>query len=95
LYVFTLEVELFQYSSEHIDTGVKEIDVFETLKSFSIDGAPRLLTEDNKYLTLETGDHVVLDFSLDAQDSYGDNKKFQAEADAITFDATNPFGESV
>jgi hypothetical protein len=95
LYVFTLEVELFQYSSEHIDTGVKEIDVFETLKSFSVDGAPRLLTEDNKYLTLEAGDHVVLDFSLDAQDSYGDNKKFQAEADAITFDATNPFGESV
>ena len=69
--------------------------MFETLKSFSIDGADRLLTQDNKYLTLETGDHIVLDFDLDKQDSYGDNKKFQAEADAITFDATNPFGESV
>jgi hypothetical protein len=95
LYVFTLEVELFQYSSEHIDTGVKDIDVFETLKSFSTDGAPRLLTQDNKYLTLETGDHIMLDFDLDAQDSYGDNRKFQLEADTITFDSTNPFGESV
>jgi hypothetical protein len=95
LYVFTLEVELFQYSSEHIDTGVADIDVFETLKSFSTDGAPRLLTQDNKYLTLETGDHIMLDFDLDAQDSYGDNRKFQLEADTITFDSTNPFGESV
>ena len=95
LYVFTLEVELFQYSSEHIDTGVKDIDVFETLKSFSTDGAPRLLTQDNKYLTLETGNHIMLDFDLDAQDSYGDNRKFQLEADTITFDSTNPFGESV
>jgi hypothetical protein len=95
LYVFTLEVELFQYSSEHIDTGVKEIDVFETLKSFSIDGADRLLTQDGNYLTLETGEHIILDFSIDKQDSYGDNKKFQLESDAITFDATNPFGEAV
>ena len=95
LYVYTLEVELFQYSSEHIDTGAKEIDAFETLKSFSIDGADRLLMQDGNYLTLETGDNIVLDFDLDKQDSYGDNKKFQAEADAITFDSTNPFGESV
>ena len=34
LYVYQLQVELFQYASEHIDTGVKEIDVFETLKSY-------------------------------------------------------------
>jgi hypothetical protein len=69
--------------------------VFETLKSFSTDSAPRLLTENNKYLTLETGEHIMLDFDLDAQDSYGDNRKFQLEADTITFDSTNPFGESV
>lgn len=35
LYVYKLQVELFQYASERIDTGVKEIDVFETLKTFS------------------------------------------------------------
>ena len=34
LYVYKLQIELFQYSSEHIDTGIKEVDVFETLKTF-------------------------------------------------------------
>lgn len=36
LYVYKLQVELFQYSSEHIDTGVKAIDNFETLKTFNV-----------------------------------------------------------
>jgi len=35
LYVYKLQVELFQYASERIDTGVKEVDAFETLKTFS------------------------------------------------------------
>jgi hypothetical protein len=39
LYVYKLQVELFQYASEHIDTGFKDIDVFETLKSYDTDFA--------------------------------------------------------
>ena len=35
LYVYKLQVELFQYSSERIDTGVPEVDAFESLKTFS------------------------------------------------------------
>jgi len=35
LYVYKLQVELFQYSSERIDTGVPEVDSFETLKTFT------------------------------------------------------------
>ena len=35
LYVFKLEVELYQYSSERIATGLPAIDVFEELKSHS------------------------------------------------------------
>lgn len=37
LYVYKLQVELFQYSSEKIDTGVEEVDAFEGLKTFSTD----------------------------------------------------------
>lgn len=37
LYVYKLQVELFQYSSERIDTGIKEVDAFESLKTFSTD----------------------------------------------------------
>lgn len=35
LYVYKLNVELFQYSSERLETGLKDIDVFESLKSYS------------------------------------------------------------
>lgn len=35
LYVYKLQVELFQYSSERIDTGYQEVDAFETLKTFT------------------------------------------------------------
>jgi hypothetical protein len=35
LYVYKLQVELFQYSSERIDTGVAAVDAFETLKTFT------------------------------------------------------------
>lgn len=37
LYVYKLQVELFQYASEKIDTGIAEIDAFETLKTFTTD----------------------------------------------------------
>ena len=33
LYVYKLQIELFQYASEAIDTGIPAIDVFETLKT--------------------------------------------------------------
>ena len=35
LYVYKLQVELYQYSSERIDTGIAKIDAFESLKTFS------------------------------------------------------------
>jgi hypothetical protein len=33
LYVYRLQVELFQYASERIETGIQDIDVFESLKT--------------------------------------------------------------
>lgn len=37
LYTYQLEVETFQYASEHIDTGIPSIDSFESLKSYDTD----------------------------------------------------------
>ena len=37
LYTYKLDVELFQYASERIDTGYNAIDDFESLKTFDID----------------------------------------------------------
>ena len=35
-YVYKLNVELYQYSSEHINTGNEDIDVFEDLKTHDV-----------------------------------------------------------
>ena len=35
LYTYKLQVDLFQYASERIDTGIADIDAFESLKTFS------------------------------------------------------------
>lgn len=37
MYTYKLNVNLFQYSNEHIDTEVPEIDVFESLKTYNQD----------------------------------------------------------
>jgi len=42
LYVYKLQVELFQYASEKIDTGVADIDEFESLRSFDPDINPEV-----------------------------------------------------
>lgn len=34
LFVYKLQVELFQYASEHITTGIPDIDAFESLKTY-------------------------------------------------------------
>lgn len=34
LYIWKLDIELFQYSSEKINTGIPDIDIFEELKSY-------------------------------------------------------------
>lgn len=45
LYTWQLTVELFRYSSEKINTGISDIDVFESLKSQDIEN--NLTTKDN------------------------------------------------
>ncbi|CAB4125390.1 neck protein [uncultured Caudovirales phage] len=47
LYVYKLNIELFQYSSERITTGVPEIDVFETLKTFDTTKQPDIDVPDS------------------------------------------------
>lgn len=42
LYVYKLQVELFQYASEKIKTGIAEIDIFETLKTMDTTLQPNI-----------------------------------------------------
>jgi hypothetical protein len=55
LYVFKLQVELFQYASEKIDTGITEIDAFETLKTFTTNTTRSPAGEITKITMVATG----------------------------------------
>lgn len=91
LYVFKLQVELFQYASERIETGIPDIDVFETLKSYGEFG---LLLETGDLLLTEAGNQLGGDWGTEEANSFGDNIKFQEEAKDIVFDTFNPFGDN-
>ena len=77
---FKLTIELFQYSSERMETGIEEIDVFQSLKSF-----------DSTNLT-ETPD-IDGNIGIDSPSNFGDNRKLQQQASDIQFSENNPFGE--
>jgi len=51
LYTYKLQIDLFQYSSEAIDTGIPEIDAFESLKTFNTN-TTRNLTGQVKTITM-------------------------------------------
>ena len=55
LFVYKLEVELFQYASERMETGVAQIDQFETLKSFSTDVVQNGVVREIRVLTRGAG----------------------------------------
>lgn len=47
LYVYTLTIELFQYSSERMETGIPEIDIFESLRTTDTTKQPSIDTPDS------------------------------------------------
>lgn len=66
LYVYRLQVELFQYASETIQTGIGDIDVFETLKSTDVTkqadvDKPQSYGDNNKFK--DEADDIVIDQS--------------------------------
>jgi hypothetical protein len=74
LYVYSLQVELFQYASEKIDTGISEIDAFETLKSFDVTVNSNINVPDGfgKNNTFKTEAATVINF--DENNPFGEIK---------------------
>lgn len=103
LYVYKLQCELWQYSSERLNTGVTEIDQLEDYRSMSISDF-QLQLEDGFKLVLDTTDFNVEDsgfllwegWDINLQDPLSDNKDFGTEAQGILdFTEINPFGEVI
>jgi hypothetical protein len=84
LYVYRLQVELFQYASERMETGNKEIDVFETLKTFDVNKQPDIDVPGGY------GDNNK--FKEEAQ-AILHNSPIQPPVSPSTFNASNPFDE--
>ena len=95
LYVYKLQCELMQYSSERFNTGISDIDSIA-------DGVSLDINEYN--LMLESGDRVLLQEYSPAGiilQSYNlgtilpnvDNEDFRGEISVLDFTEKNPFGE--
>ena len=95
IYVFRLVCELFEYSSEDIDTGIAEIDAIETKYSqdmleyqFKLESGDLLLKEDTGSLITEAYQTTVSE-PIDNADF--DN--LLTLEGILDFSETNPFGE--
>lgn len=96
LYVFKLVCELFEYSSEVIDTGVTDLDgIYENdnvdllVHQFKLEAGDLFLLEDSSSLILET---FAEDTSTGRTDG-ADFVDFNSIENILDFTETNPFGE--
>jgi hypothetical protein len=101
LHTYKLMVELWQYSSEELNTGVAEIDSLEDDRSMATDTF-QLLLEAGDRLVLNTNDYDDIsyllkeDFKIQNIDVNADNQDFTTEAlDILDFSEINPFGEVI
>jgi hypothetical protein len=101
--VYKLQCELWQYSSEDLNTGVDEIDSLETRVSQNVSSFEFLL-ESGDRLRLNTTDYTAEDagfllteaWTQTAQDPLADNITFNLESQGILdFTEINPFGEVI
>jgi hypothetical protein len=94
LYVFTLECELMQYSSERFTTNVDEVNVIVN-RSFDINEYELQLEDGNVFLLeFETKSKAILEsFSMQSIDPLSQNQAFESEIDVLDFTDRNPFGE--
>lgn len=95
LYVYKLECELMQYSSEQVETGITEIDDIASTKSIDM-STYEILLENGYGMLLEyyTPSKVISEaFNLSEIDATAQNEDFKGEINILDFSETNPFGE--
>ena len=96
LYVYKLECELYQYSSEEINTGISEIDDTITDRSLVISDYEILLETGDKFLLeYETTSSLIKeDYLVTTIDVNSDNEYLERNiTDILDFTEKNPFGE--
>jgi len=96
LYTYRLVCELFEYSSEVLDTGIADIDKIEddnSLDTFLY----QVLAETGDALLTENSEAIILDeFATQRSNVNTDNAdifEFNEANDILDFSEVNPFGE--
>lgn len=95
LYVYELDCELFQYSSEAIDTGDSAIDSLEDARSLDVSQYEVLLEDGYGFLLeYETASSLILEsYVIKDIDTSAQNEDFESEISVLDFSERNPFGE--
>lgn len=96
--MYDLTCEIFEYSSESLNTGIAAIDSIEQERSLDM-GIFGILTNDNYIITDNDGYALVqssYDFETQATDAFEDNTEFQLEGEAILdWSQVDPFSEGI
>lgn len=95
LYVFKLECELMQYSSERFETNIAEIDEAASQKAIDI-GAYEIKLESGDAFLLEyyAASKLISEaFNLSTIDASAQNETFRGDIDILDFSERNPFGD--
>lgn len=93
LQMYDLRCEIFEYSSEAIDTGVAEIDEVEDLNALNV-LIYELLLEDGSKLLSEEGGPILQEYDVATTQPTSDNNFIQRQiTDILDFSEANPFSE--
>jgi hypothetical protein len=94
--VFKMQCELFEYSSEVINTGIAAIDAIYTDNNIDM-FLYQFFLEDGTLLLQEDGESIILeDYAVTKSNAATDNTNFISENEAddiLDFSEVNPFGE--
>lgn len=93
LQTYDLRCELWEYSSEKLDTGYTDIDIVEDKYSADVLFF-ELLLEDGTKLLNEDGDSLLTEYAVSDKQPTADNEYIQREQlNILDFSESNPFSE--
>jgi len=96
LQTYDLRCELFEYSSEAIDTGITEIDEIEDKFSLNILDNELLLDGEDGSLLAEDGGSLMQEYTVEARDAQANNNLFTADilsGGIVDFSEDDPWSE--
>ncbi len=96
LQTYDIRCELFEYSSEQLNTGNTEIDAIETTFSIDSNFHQYTLESNTGVVLLEDADNMIQEYDLSTIDPLANNSLFRTEilsGAILDFTESNPWGD--